>query len=391
MSAWKTVALSDVATSVVYGVTASASQQPLGPKFLRITDIQNGAVNWDDVPWCECDTRSASDARLKTGDIVFARTGATTGKSFLIHECPGDAVFASYLIRVRLGDAVVPRFVSHFFQTQNYWTQITAGARGVAQPGVNATTLKALKVPLPPLAEQRRIAQILDQAEELRAKRRAALAQLDTLTQSIFLDMFGDPVRNPKGWAMQPFGEVCDMRLGKMLDQKQQTGQHIRPYLRNANVQWFRFELADVSEMDFDEKARKIFCLEDGDLLICEGGEPGRAAVWRGEIKECYYQKALHRARPRADLAVPEFLAWQLWFLAQGGGLGDHVTSATIAHLTGEKLNAMTIPLPPIELQRTFAHRIAAVEKLKATQRAALAELDTLFAALQQRAFRGEL
>ena len=84
-------------------MTASASSQPVGPKFLRITDIQDGLVDWDAVPWCECDGRSAADARLKAGDIVFARTGATTGKSFLIRECPINAVFASYLIRVRMG------------------------------------------------------------------------------------------------------------------------------------------------------------------------------------------------------------------------------------------------------------------------------------------------
>ena len=180
MNTWKAVALSDIAESVDYGVTASASQEVVGPKFLRITDIQNGSVEWESVPWCECDDRAASEGKLKAGDIVFARTGATTGKSFLIQACPTDAVFASYLIRVRLGNQAESRYVSHFFQTPNYWAQITKGSRGIAQPGVNATTLKELRVPLPPLPEQRRIADVLDRAEALRAKRRAALAQLDT-------------------------------------------------------------------------------------------------------------------------------------------------------------------------------------------------------------------
>ncbi|HWV47533.1 MAG TPA: restriction endonuclease subunit S, partial [Nitrospira sp.] len=237
MSGWKTIPLGEFAESVDYGVTASAAEQPVGPKFLRITDIQDGGVNWENVPWCECDVRLAAAARLKAGDIVFARTGATTGKSFLISECPTDAVFASYLIRVRVGNTAEPRFVSHYFQTPHYWAQVTKSARGAAQPGINATTLKSLKIPLPPLEEQRRIAEILDKADALRAKRRAALAKLDTLTQSIFLDMFGDPVTNPKGWPKKPFGQVCETRLGKMLDQKQQTGKHRRPYLRNANVQ----------------------------------------------------------------------------------------------------------------------------------------------------------
>jgi type I restriction enzyme S subunit len=272
---------------------------------------------------------------------------------------------------------------------ENY--DVTPFVTGTTRGKLTKAGASEIALPLPPLPEQRRIAEVLDRAEVLRAKRRAALAELDLLTQSFFLELFGDPVSNRNGWPMKPFGDVCETRLGKMLDQKQQTGQHIRSYLRNANVQWFRFDLSEVFEMDFDEKARKTFRLEPGDLLICEGGEPGRAAVWHGEIEECYYQNALHRARPRGELSIAEFLAWQLWFLARRGGLGDHVTSATIAHLTGEKLNAMKIPLPPLSLQREFARRVAAVETLKAAHRTSLAELDALFASLQHRAFRGEL
>ncbi len=264
-------------------------------------------------------------------------------------------------------------------------------ARGATIKGITREVIADIPVPLPILPEQRRIAEILDRAEALRAKRRAALAQIDTLTQSIFLRLFGDPTMNPQRWPMLPFGEVCESRLGKMLDQKQQTGKHSRPYLRNANVQWFHFDLTTIFEMDFDASAREEFRLKNGDLLICEGGEPGRAAIWRGQVAECYYQKALHRARPNRTLANPEYLAWLLFFLSNMGGLGDHVTSATIAHLTGERLKAMRIPLPPLPLQREFARMVAAVEKLKAAHRASLSEMDALFGSLQHRAFRGEL
>jgi type I restriction enzyme S subunit len=268
---------------------------------------------------------------------------------------------------------------------------VTPFVTGTTRGKLTQAGASEIPIPLPPLEEQRRIAEILDRAEALRAKRRAALAQLDTLTQAIFLDLFGDPTMNPKGWPMLPFGEVCESRLGKMLDKKQQTGKHLRPYLRNANVQWLHFDLTTIFKMDFNVSAREEFHLENGDLLICEGGEPGRSAIWRGQLAECYYQKALHRARPNKTLANPEYLAWLLFFLSTRGGLGDHVTSATIAHLTGEKLKAMRIPLPPLFLQREFARRIVAVEKLKAEHRASLAEMDALFASLQHRAFRGEL
>jgi len=175
-----------------------------------------------------------------------------------------------------------------------------------------------------------------------------------------------------------------------MLDQKQQTGEHRRPYLRNANVQWFRIDLTSLLEMDFDEDDRRVLRLKPGDLLICEGGEPGRAAVWRGELDECYFQKALHRGRPKPDLANAAYLSWLLWFLGQRGKLSG-VTSATIAHLTGEKLAVLPTMLPPLPLQGAFAKRLAKVQSVVDKQLAASRGLDALFASLQHRAFRGDL
>jgi type I restriction enzyme, S subunit len=263
--------------------------------------------------------------------------------------------------------------------------------KAAAVPGLNREDAYRKQLTLPPLPEQRRIAAILDKADALRAKRREALAQLDELTQSIFIEMFGDPVTNPKGWRKIPFEEACPTRLGKMLDQKQQTGQHLRSYLRNANVQWFHFDLTEVLEMDFDENARDIFRLKNGDLLICEGGEPGRAAIWRCELDDCYYQKALHRGRPNAKIATPEYLVWLLWFLAARGGLSDHVTAATIAHLTGEKLKAIKIPIPPIDLQHKFVHMLHVLSTIRTSLKLGLREQMKLFSSLQHRAFRGEL
>lgn len=269
--------------------------------------------------------------------------------------------------------------------------RVKAAARGVAMLHMTKAGMEDWEVLLPPVSEQRRIAAILDQADVLRAKRREALVLLDELQQGIFIEAFGDPVENPMDWPLVSFDMACPTRLGKMLDKKQNNGKSPRKYLRNANVQWFRFDLTDVLEMDFDRMARETFRLEIGDLLICEGGEPGRAAIWRDELNECYYQKALHRGRPNPDLATPEYLNWLLWFLAIRGGLADHVTSATIAHLTGEKLKAMRIPLPPLGLQVEFVRRIEEASKVKSSIEASLVEMDKLFSALQHRAFRGEL
>ena len=263
------------------------------------------------------------------------------------------------------------------------------GAAG--QRRVPADFFAALQIPLPPLDQQKRIAGILDAADALRAKRREALAELDTLLQSTFLDMFGDPVTNPKGWNVVAFESIGNSRLGKMLDKGKEVGDRKFPYLANTNVQWGRFDLTALRTMDFSESDCEEFKLEDGDLLICEGGEVGRTAIWHGAHNRIYFQKALHRVRLDPTVAVPEYVFQFMWFMAKNGGFRDLTTTATIAHLTGVKLKRLPCPRPPLKLQHRFAAIVESVEQQKASQRTHLAELDTLFASLQSRAFRGDL
>lgn len=153
---WSTV--DQLASAIQYGHTASAdpSRQD-GPRFLRITDIQQGRVRWQTVPGCAVTEAEAEKYRLNRGDIVFARTGATTGKSYLIKD-PPEAIFASYLIRVELSDLVSSRYVSVFFQSGPYWEQIERGKRGIGQPNVNARVLAHVALPMPPVGEQAEIA-----------------------------------------------------------------------------------------------------------------------------------------------------------------------------------------------------------------------------------------
>jgi type I restriction enzyme S subunit len=122
--------------------------------MLRITDIQDGAVNWDAVPNCGIANKDLPRFRLRSGDLVFARTGATVGKSFLIDEAP-EAVFASYLIRLSFDGTVVPGYMALFFQSPEYWRQVASGSLGVGQPNVNATTLGRITMALPTIAEQK--------------------------------------------------------------------------------------------------------------------------------------------------------------------------------------------------------------------------------------------
>lgn len=182
---WAVSRLQELAEVIDYGVTASSTQAPVGPKFLRITDIQENRVEWNSVPYCECDETTGARAALREGDIVFARTGATTGKSFRIRQCPERAVFASYLIRVRPGTRVNSSFLAEFFQSHAYWNQIRSMAEGAAQPGVNASKLGELLVPVPPMSKQREFENVSEQVMAMQGQIEDAIVESDRLFESL--------------------------------------------------------------------------------------------------------------------------------------------------------------------------------------------------------------
>ncbi len=392
MSAFTTATLENISESVDYGVTASAVSENVGPKFLRITDIQNGQVDWRQVPWCKCSERKSDVSRLAVGDIVFARTGATTGKSFLIRECPENAVFASYLIRVRLKEGVLPLFVAHYFQTADYWAQISSNVRGVAQPGVNATTLKSLRVPLPSLEEQRRIAAILDQADALRAKRREALAQLDRLAQSVFVEMFGDPVSNPMNWPMESLTDVCHCYSGG-------TPSKSNPDYWQGDLPWFSakdlkaddlFDSQDhISEAVTQTTSLKLLPA-DTVAIVVRGmilAHTFPVSVLRVPATINQDLKALLPRKPIETQFLACCLRVQRDFILEKVSEAGHGTK----RLDTLGLQEIRVPQVPDSLQKIFVARNQAIENLKTQHRTALAELDALFASLQHRAFRGEL
>ena len=191
-SGWQVSKIADISQKPQYGYTESAREEPIGPRFLRITDIQEGEVNWETVPFCPCTEQELEKYRLKRGDIVFARSGATTGKTFLVRDCP-EAIFASYLIRLQIREGVLPEYVYAFFQSPYYWQQIQP--RGAAQPNVNATILSELTVPIPLAIEDQRdiVADLEDvwtQEKALKRAQEAAGAELNHLEQSILAQAF---------------------------------------------------------------------------------------------------------------------------------------------------------------------------------------------------------
>lgn len=198
----------------------------------------------------------------------------------------------------------------------------------------------------------------------------------------------------PSGWARVTLGEVANSSLGKMLDRAKRTRGEPLPYLRNQNVRWQDFDLSDLSTMPFEDHELERYDVAPGDILICEGGEPGRSAIWRRPANEVKFQKALHRVRPSAALQG-EYLVNRLMFDAATGALEKYFTGTTIKHFTGDSLRTYDFPLPPLAEQRRI---VAHLDSLFTRSRQAKASLDRLPALLDQlrqsvlaAAFRGDL
>ena len=151
----------------------------------------------------------------------------------------------------------------------------------------------------------------------------------------------------PKGWTRQVVGNLFEVQLGKMLNKAAKEKAHQVAYLTNFNVRWGTFDISKLNSMYFTDKDKAKFALQEGDLLVCEGGEVGRCAIWKGEINPCYYQKALHRLRPKGQI-ISEYFQSYMEHIAGTKYLDDFTSRTSIAHLTKEKFIELTIPLPPL-------------------------------------------
>ena len=253
---------------------------------------------------------------------------------------------------------------------------------------LNKAKLKLLRIPLPPLAEQKRIAGILDAADALRAKRREALTQLDILLQSIFLDMFGDPVTNPMGWEVSRLADVVEFHAGSSLPSGEDFVGQDGGYLN--------LKVSDLNAPENTTRivSSKLWSTDRGNGTIA----PERATVFpkRGGAIGTNKKRLLDSAA----ILDPNLMAVSAgerlhhlflyrWFFTFD--LVDITSGSTVPQLNKRDLSPLPIQIPPIPLQRRFAAIVESVEQQKATQRTHLAELDTLFASLQSRAFQGDL
>ena len=321
------------------------------------------------------DSRNIDRYLVEPGDVLFNATNSPdlVGKTAYFPGLEEPAVFSNHFLRLRPDpDRLDGRFLSRWLNVQFQRGRFKGMCRQwVNQATVNRDALLALQIPLPPLPEQRRIAEILDKADALRAKRHAALAYLDTLTQSIFLDMFGDPVDNPMGLRRESLKSAFEFTTGK-LDSNAAVEGGKYPFFTCAR------ETSAIDDYAFDCEAL-LLAGNNANADYSVKHYKGRFNAYQRTYVITIKESALTYAYARLVL---EYLLGDLKRFSKG---------TNTKYLTLVILNRMPILVPPLDLQHRFAAIVESVEHQKARQRAHLAELDTLFASLQSRAFRGEL
>lgn len=363
---------------------AAFKPEDWGEEGKRIVRIQN--LTDPTKPFNRTKREVAEKLHVHPGDLLVSWS-ASLGV-FEWNE-PEVALLNQHIFRVVPDKArVEKRYLRHGLE--GALLEMQRHLHGATMQHVNRGEFLATKLYLPPLAEQRRIAEVLDRAEALRAKRRAALAQLDSLTQSLFLDLFGDPVANRKSFPVSRMGDVCDVRDGTH-DSPKYVSEGGYPLVTSKNLSGGLVDLSDVnliSEADYLQISKRSK-VDRGDIIMPMIGTIGSPVLVEDEPRFAIKNVALIKftAASPSPILVRHLLSCDYF---------DHIVGqknrgGTQKFVSLGDLRSFPLPLPPIPLQREFARRVTAVEALKTAQRASLAELDALFATLQHRAFRGEL
>ena len=361
--------------------------------WVKIGDMLQGTVTGTEESITSAGLTGSSAKLLPAGTLLLS-IFATIGRTAVLGiDAATNQAIAGLIIRD--SSSVHHSYLRRYLEFAS--EGLAKQGRGVAQANINLSILRSHAVPMPSIEEQRRIAAVLDTAEALRAKRRLTLAKLDTLTHATFIDMFGDPVANPFGWRDdRVLADVADVRSG--ITKGRKTGSASLtpvPYLAVVNVQDGYIQLDPLKSIEATAAEIEKYALQTGDILLTEGGDPdklGRGAVWHGQVEPCIHQNHVFRVRMVDDNMMPEFLS-RLLASQRGKRYFLRMAKQTtgIASINMTQLRAFPLLEPPRATQDEFLSRISCVQAVEGSIKRSLVQLDALCAAIQQRAFRGEL
>ena len=406
---WYWVKVADISSVIVYGVSESAKSEGKY-KLLRITDIQDNAVNWNTVPYTDYPESKSENYILQAGDILFARTGATVGKSYLVDDAvPENAIYASYLIKVRVSNMIIPQYVKYFFESGLYWEQIANNSVGVGQPNVNGSSLGNLWVPIPPIQEQRRIVDklvswclmidkisvnqelITQQIEELRnhilnlAISGKLVAQEPSNEPAIELlkriNPIFSPTHNrhyanvpfdlPKTWQLTKLKDLCVFLSRGKSPKYSETDKTYPVFAQKCNLKDGGISLEHARFLDPTtvSKWKDVYKLQDGDILI---NSTGTGTVCRTRLFKTRYLNNYPFVVPDSHVSVirlhklisPEYAYIVLSSNASQSYMMDNLAGSTNQkELYISVLENLIFPVPPIEEQRRIVYTVKKISE----------------------------
>jgi len=358
--------IKEYALGIYDGPHATPSEASEGPVFLGIKNItEDGRLDFAEIRHVSENEFLKWTRRVtpQPGDVVLTYE-ATLHRYAVIpegfHGCLGRRVA---LVRPNPSNAD-SKFLLYYFLSRE-WRSVVERyiITGATVDRIPLEKLPNFPVIIPKLPIQKKITSVLSAYDDLIENNQRRMALLENAARLLYEGWFvrlrfpgHEHTRRiqglPEKWTQKPLEEVAEFRLGKMLDQEKNRGEPM-PYLANLNVRWGSFELRDLREMRFEHDELATFGLKFGDIVMCEGGEPGRCAIWKEQIPRMMIQKAIHRIRCR-DGMNPEFLYQNLRNQEQTGKLATLFTGATIKHLPREKLAKVTVVVPPAQLLDLF-------------------------------------
>lgn len=398
---WRWVALGDVC-AIERGITFPSNAQVNTPSenhiaCLRTTNVQE-RVNWESLIYIPHSYVQGESKYIHKNDILIsiANSRELVGKVSFVDKVEVEATFGGFISVIRVSEQIDAFYLFSYLRADSTQEKL----RGSSNQTTNIANLTAkeiarLPIPLPPLQEQRQIANILRQVDLLQIWRKESISKAKILKDSLFREIIGNSAINKNGWAVKKVKEVGSVVLGRQRAPKYQTGQFTRPYLRVANVFEDRLDLSDVLSMDFDDRDFFRYKLESGDILLNEGQSTelvGRPAMWHDEIPDCCFQNTLIRFRSDKSIVEPEYaLGLFLHYFKTGEFAKISSKTSSVAHLGVSRFAEMEFILPPLSVQREYVHSVQKAQSVLDDQTKSLEYLVLLLKSLVIRAYKGDL
>lgn len=384
------ISLKEACDFILDGTHGSPERVKEGIPVLSAQNVVDGKLNFATDRFTTATEYQSFSRRLnlKEGDVLLTIVG-TIGRSAVVEEVKPIVFQRSVAVLRPKSSLFDSRFLFHTTQSIGFRDQLRKATNQSSQAGVYLGKLEQLQIPLLPIAEQKRIAAILDKAEELRGLRRKALEQLDAIAQSLFLEMFGDPLTNPKGWERKFVEQIGQVITGN-------TPPRAQPELYGNAIEWIKSDnintphnyLTKASEgLSEIGKAIARTVPPSSILVTCIAGTPdciGNAAIADREVA---FNQQINALIPQ----IGDFRFFYTQILVNKRLIQEASTSSMKGMVSKSRFEEIQLIFPPADMQQAFGVLFDKIEQLKATHQESLAQLDALFASLQHRAFRGEL